>query len=276
MSDSRMLKKDLVRRPELWNMALKFEQSALHVLLHSPLEENALIYREIALDPDASTPMRAIEDAVYDNPLLLSDFKTITCVTDTRRVMAIPAGIESIDDREMLLDKVYPDGDGEIVENDLMARNASLIFSIDTELSSFIARTFFNARILHQLTPLCRHFMAESRRANTRRMYANLRHGSVDLIAYDHCKLLMANTLELRDSFDAVYYILASFEALGLDRMADELLISGDAALREEITPPLRDYISYVMPVIFPSAMFKAGKEAMKAPFELVTLQSCE
>jgi hypothetical protein len=47
-------------------------------------------------------------------------------------------------------------------------------------------------------------------------------------------------------------------------------------ALREAIMPELRRYINYVMPVIFPSAMFRAGREAMNAPFELIVLPLCE
>lgn len=276
MDNTPPLKKELIRRPELWSMAFKIEADSLHVLLHSPIEDNALIYRQIALDPDATTFMRGIEDAVYDNLLLLSDFKTITAMTDTCRVMAVPAGVDNDDDRETIFGAAYPDDEGQIIANDIMARNASLLFSIDSELGSFIGRTFFNARIVHQLTPLCRYFINESRRANTRRMYANLRQSSMDIIICDHGNLLMANTVSITSGADAIYYILAAFEVMGLDRMADELLLSGDTARREEITAALRDYISYVMPVIFPSSMFKAGKEAMKAPFELVTLPLCE
>ena len=56
----------------------------------------------------------------------------------------------------------------------------------------------------------------------------------------------------------------------------DELFITGSTTTRETITPILRKHLSFVMPVIFPSEMFKAGKEAMKAPFDLIVIPLCE
>jgi hypothetical protein len=53
-------------------------------------------------------------------------------------------------------------------------------------------------------------------------------------------------------------------------------LVCGDVALREQIMPELRRFVNYVMPVIFPSTMFRAGKEALNAPFELILLPLCE
>ena len=68
---------------------------------------------------------------------------------------------------------------------------------------------------------------------------------------------------------DAVYYILASREALRLPD-TDEILIAGDRMLRAEITPVLRRYVRYVMPAIFPSVMFRAGKASLSAPLEMI------
>lgn len=270
------LKKDLIRKPELWNLAMKFERDAVQVVLYSPLEENSLIYRELALDPDAASYVASVEDAVYDNPLLLSDFQRVSCVVDSPVFMAVPKDVEDLNDREDMLLATFPGFDGEIYENDLSSRDAVMMVGLEKELSGFLARTFFNCRVYHHLTPLCRYFLAESRRGNTRRMYANLRGDSLDVLAFDHGKLLVANTFEYREPTDAIYYILATFTSLGLDRMADELLLSGDAGVREKITPDLRNYVSYVMPVIFPSTMFRAGRDAMQAPFDLIILPLCE
>lgn len=79
-----------------------------------------------------------------------------------------------------------------------------------------------------------------------------------------------------REPIDAIYYIMACRDMLKLDAQDNELLIAGDNSLRDAITPTLREYLAYVMPVIFPSSMFKAGKDAMKAPFDLIVLPLCE
>ena len=103
-----------------------------------------------------------------------------------------------------------------------------------------------------------------------------MRQGKVDVIAVNGDGLRFANTFDYRNPMDAVYYIMASRQMLGMDNASDEMFLSGSPSARESVAETLRKYISYVMPVIFPSAIFKAGKEAMKAPFDLVVLPLCE
>jgi hypothetical protein len=55
----------------------------------------------------------------------------------------------------------------------------------------------------------------------------------------------------------------------------DELQLSGDKAVRDELMPQLRKYISFVMPIIFPASAMKIGQDAIKAPFDLILLSQC-
>jgi hypothetical protein len=50
----------------------------------------------------------------------------------------------------------------------------------------------------------------------------------------------------------------------------DEIILAGDPASRAALSPLLRRYVRYVMPAIFPSTMFRAGRAALRTPFELV------
>ncbi len=69
--------------------------------------------------------------------------------------------------------------------------------------------------------------------------------------------------------------MLNAWQNLGLDVRSDELQISGDKALRDTLTPQLRKYINYVMPMIFPVSAMKIGQDAIKAPFDLILLSQC-
>ncbi len=276
MNIQRPLTNDLVRRPDLWQLLLRVSSDTLDVLLYSPVENNTLIYRPIEFGHDERGAMAAMQEAVYDNPVLLNDFGKTTVIVETRAALPIPAGIESVDSRELLFETAFPGFDGELIDNELGAVNASVIFGVDRDLAAFVERTFFGARVMHHLVPLCRYFIASARRANGPRVYANLRQGSVDIIAVDHGRLLIVNTFDFKTPLDAVYYILACYHVAGLDMVETELHISGNQTVRDEIVPTLRDYIGSVMPVIFPSTMFKAGKDAMKAPFDLIVLPLCE
>lgn len=272
------LDRELIERPEQWRLALQSGPRGLEVVAHSPMEDNSLLWRRIAPSGDESDrrELRALEEAVYDNPLLLADFGRVQCLIDTPFVVIAPADAAALDDadRDTLMRAANPDFEGVTFVNTLPASNASIVAGIDRETLGFLRRTFFNVDIQHHLTPLCRYFLNLARRTNAPRLYANLRPGSLDVVATERDRLLMANTFAFATPDDAVYYILACRKLLDMEQA--EMYLAGDAAVREQVAPILRRFIPAVMPVIFPSTMFRAGKDALGAPFELIILPLCE
>ena len=170
----------------------------------------------------------------------------------------------------------FPSFEGEIVPCEISEQGAIILMGVETEIIAFLRRTFNNPRLHHHLSPLCKYFFHKNNHGNSTKMYACLHSGKIDVIAVTSRGLKFANTFDYHNAIDAVYYIMASRQMLGMDNANDEMFLSGSPSAREAIAETLRKYINYVMPVIFPSAIFKAGKEAMKAPFDLVVLPLCE
>lgn len=271
-----ILNKELIKDPQLWKLALRVEKAALHVVLYSIIEENSLIYRKIEFDKASSSQLKSLEDVVYENSLLLSDFSRVDCVIETSVYAIVPPEITSLDAREKVIKASFPDFDGEIVPCEISEQGATILMGVENEIIAFLRRTFNNPHLHHNLSPLCRYFFHRNGHGNSTKMYACMRQGKVDVIAVNGDGLRFANTFDYRNPMDAVYYIMASRQMLGMDNATDEMFLSGSPSARESVAETLRKYISYVMPVIFPSAIFKAGKEAMKAPFDLVVLPLCE
>ncbi len=274
--NNEILNKELIKDPQLWKLALRVEKAALHVMLYSVVEENSLIYRKIEFDKASSSQLKSLENVVYENPLLLSDFLRVDCVVETSIFAIVPPEITSLDAREKIMKTSFSDFDGEIVSCEISEKGAILLMGVETEIIAFLRRTFNNPHLHHNLSPLCRYFFHKNEHGNSTKMYACIRSSKVDIIAVNGSGLRFANTFDYRNSIDVVYYIMASRQMLGMDNANDEMFLSGSPSARESVAETLRKYISYVMPVIFPSAIFKVGKEAMKAPFDLVVLPLCE
>ncbi|MBQ2485271.1 MAG: DUF3822 family protein, partial [Muribaculaceae bacterium] len=83
-------------------------------------------------------------------------------------------------------------------------------------------------------------------------------------------------TFNYRSMDDAAYFILHAYDSLKMNRLSDEIQLSGDRDVREQLTPLLRRFINYVMPAIYPAAALRLGHDAMKAPFDLIMLALCE
>ncbi len=271
------LDKDRITNPEMWNLLLRISPRELHVVAYSIVEENSLIYRRFPLEGLPETFLRDLEGVIYDNPMLLCDFRRIYCVIQTSSLVVIPSDYTDESDCKDLFDAAHPDFKGHLLFEPTGARNATIVAGIENELAGFIRRTFHNAIICSHLSSLIRFFSAKAGKGNNMKMLANIRESSLDAIIVQGGSLMLANTFSFSDPMDAVYYILACRNNIGLDPQNDELLLSGDSATREKVIPVLRKYIARVMPAIFPPQMFKSGKDAMLAPFDLiVTPLLCE
>lgn len=276
---------DLIDNPAQWRLGMRLGRDRLDVTLDSPLAEGSLMVHSLEFDEAAPSALKALEACVYDNPLLLCDFQKITCIIDTDTFLVLPPGLdgddaECLEARNAVFAATFPDfsagGEVDTFLSPTGVPGVAIMAGVDAGIAAFLRRTFFNVRLLHNLSPLCRYFLSVAVRGNQSRVYANLRPGATDIIVTRSGNLLLANSYATPTVADTVYFILAVRQLLGLPEGA-ETLLSGSVALREEVMPALREVVpSVVMPVIFPSVIFRAGKDAMRAPFDLILLPLCE
>ena len=275
MPDGR-LDKDLITDTARYDMLVRVGDVYVDVVIYSVLADNTLLYRSFPLPlTSAQSPVRALEEVVYDNPLMLADFRKVYILLDTPDYCMIPSGLDDTQSARIFT-ALHPAYAGTVRTASTSTRNASVVFGIPDDLSGFIRRTFIGAVVMPHILPLVRYFASKPGRGNSRRMICNLRPGAMDIIVIDGNRLVQANTIRFRNPADAVYYILAARSAHGLDPHADELSLAGDQRLRDELIPMLRTYLARVMPVIFPPQMFRAGKDSMLAPFDLIVTPLCE
>ncbi|MCM1076516.1 MAG: DUF3822 family protein [Bacteroides sp.] len=263
-----------IENPEMWNLLLRLSHDALHAVVYSIVEDNSLIYERFTLDSEPASWIAEIQNVIYDNPALLSDFRRVYCEVETRDYTIVPSVCATDESHRLLFDAAFPASGLEMWTDGTGTLNGLVISGIDPTLRGFINRTFQRVTIISHIAALCRY--AAVNHGNKVKMIANFRSNSLDVVVTDGRRLLLANTFSFTDTDDAVYYLLATRKQLGLDAMSDELLLAGDHNIREGITPKLRSFVSRVMPIIFPPQMFKAGKNAMLAPFDLITLPVCE
>ena len=268
---TKALTKDLLADTSHHRLEMLIDDRGIDLAIFAPAEDASLIYRRVDFDTAAPSTFAALEDTVYDNPLLLSQFRQVDCLIDTRRFVILPA--DKADSAHDILSSLYGADDSfEVICDTLDASGATLAAAVSRNTLSFLRRTFNNPRISHRLTPLCRYFGHRTRFGNSGKLHIHLRDGLCDIIAFSGETLLMANTFDTPTVSDTAYFALACAENLEFDPECDRILLSGDISGREELTATLRRYFTYIMPMIFPSQMHRIGRDAMSAPFELVAI----
>lgn len=260
----------------LWRMALQLSPQAVNVVLTSMVADSSL--RQFGLPLNPSMPyMKAVEDAIYSTPEILADYGHIDLLVRTDAYTVVPASfpddVASACGTYMQL--CNADEPAELLSD--RSGDASVVWAISTELRNFLARTFRNAPVQCHIATLLRYLSRQARHGNTRKLYAHLTADSVDIMVFDAGgSLRLAVTHPAPTDTDALYFIMACARQAGLDVMNDEIVLCGDATRRTTMMPLAGRYASRVMPLIFPSAALRAGREAFQAPFPLIIMPLCE
>ena len=264
-----------IQHPELWTLEVALHERSIRYLLFNPSQANSLIAGEIPLETSGTDYVKTVENAVYDNPALLDDYGRARLLVDTPHFVLLPPSVGD-DDCDTLLRAQFPELEGDTAVCDLPICGVRLAFALPPDMLGFLQHTFNMAPIAHHLQPLCEYYAGFSRRSGVKRMFLNLHDERMDMVVFDHDRLQLANTFGVRNANDAAFMALHAWESLEMDVHSDELQLTGDKAVRDQMAPELRRYISYVMPAIFPAAAMRLSHDAMQAPFNLITLALCE
>lgn len=200
---------------------------------------------------DRGSMLRNIEDTVYDNPDLIDDIPVCVLV-ETGRMAMLPVEIADIDpDGQAVASYLFPESGFE----PLLSKCGSgcVLNMIPSGILSFIGRTFPGSSVISAFLPLIEKFRTSVGASD--RLYVDIHDGKLGLAAFSGERLKLCSFQEYSELTDAVYYIMSTWNAVGFDATAAELYIYGDKDTRMELTPMLRRYLDFVMPVRLPSVL---------------------
>lgn len=265
-----------IQQPELWTLQLSLRDKAIDYILFTEAQENSLITGTVELDNSADSYLKAVENAVYDNPLLLDDYRQVRVIINSQRFLVLPSAYEEFEAQEVF-DTTFPNSEGEMAICHLDRCDVNIAFEVPNGLLGFLQRTFSTPPVFHHLHPLCEHYKRLNEGTEISRMFLNLNDDNrMDMVVYRNGKMVLANSFDYHSEQDATFYALHAWDSLGLDRLNDELQLTGNKAKRNIVVPVLRKYIGFVMPAIYPAAAQRLGLNTMKAPFDLILLALCE
>lgn len=261
-----------IEHPEAWELLVSIDDRQVNYVLYTTAVANSLITGQVAIADDS---LQSLEDAIYDTPELLNEYKRARVVVHSPHFVLLP--IDAADeDCEQLAHQAFPEDDGDVAVSPMTQNGVKIAYLMPRGMQAFLGRTFNYPMVHHHLCALCEHFMDLNRDEAASRMYLNLNDGSMDMAIYRDGLLVCANSYAFTSADDAAYFAMNAWRAHGLNQLTDELQLMGDADMRSAITPLLREYVKYVMPAVFPAAAMQLGRNAMQAPLELIVLALCE
>lgn len=249
MDTDRRLTLDIINSPELHKLAISIGLHSADIVITSRINDRTLITRHIDLPTDVDT-VHAIEEMVYDNPLLTADFYSVDIHIDNNRFFVQSGEDLSVDTAQARIDTLWSrERTGlELVPviNPIEDDRSYLVTAIERPLKAFVERTWHKPYIQHRLSPDA-HYHALNRTPGAMgTIHLDINDNRLDIIAFSRDGLLLINTYSILTIDDAIYYTLAVMQQLEYDNEADRIIVSGDTNARNALIDQLRRYASLV------------------------------
>lgn len=194
--------------------------------------------------------LQKIEETVYDHPQVLDDFTADIAIIAPKSLW-VPSHLVEEDEEEAvrLYNQIYT-----ATEEDLMHErvgDATCLYCLVPGLKAFLQRTFPGSRVHSHLAVMTARF--RERTADMPRIYAEIRKGEVDIIAFERKNLLVSATHQWRDPADIQYHLFNVMNVYELDPANVQLSLSGLREVKTELIGELRKTVSYVMLTMMPT-----------------------
>lgn len=210
---------------------------------------------------DPVDALKNIEDAIYEDPMLLNDYDT-TILLRPKMTLIVPPGEFSEDNPEAMAEAASLVDASEHKDVWLQPLGeACALFTTPRGVRDFLSRTFLTGDVRHALCPIVGMFSEKARMEGGEKMWVHIQPEYLDVVAFRQGNLLLANTWRFDHPTDAAYYLLYAWKTLELDPMQGEMSLSGEKKTRDEVTGIMRNYLNYVRLTMFSTTVAAALRE---------------
>lgn len=267
MNSSTPLTRDRIADTTLWRLILRIDPRRLSALLTGPESvQRPVIFHTEELADDS---LKALENAIYDNQLLLSDFKRIDIIFSSPLLLTAPDGTDSL--HEAMAAAMLPDyaAPRTILSESFGA--GSVVYAPDSATVNFASRTFAAARLHHALAVNATYLTHRNRdKGLPGTTYALCEApGEMTLVGFDAAgSLRYINRPSPREAADYAYYCLAG------PGTGSSTMVGGEPELRNEVCDILRRMQpgAKILPLTLPEELLHLRRMAPGATFDMLFL----
>lgn len=239
-----------------WRLQLTVGAGGVRANFYDAAAARMFTYMDKSWGGDPADSLRKIEDAIYEDPVILDDYTTSILVRPVRMIFVPDARLgadTAAEDAEALLSQVDAT-EAKDVWIEPQGHGLTAIFSTPAGVRDFLSRTFPTEDVHLALRPMLGHVLLRENDPG-RKMWVHLDAGTLDVVAVSDGRPVLVNTREYVEAADAAYYIVYALGAIGFDAARTDLRLSGREDLRRELMPMLRRHIDSVSGALLPTTV---------------------
>lgn len=248
----------------LWSGGLSFSG-------YNPSVGESFFYREAEFDRAVSY-LSSLKEFFFSHEFFAWTYKRVDVICVSPEYTLVPVESYRDERKERLYAFNFSRPESRCLTNRLEDGQTELIFGIDEEVYEFCCRSLLHPSFIHHMAPLLSMWKKVGRSSLSRCMYVMLGRKRMDIVCYAQENLLFANSFQVDEPSDMLYYILYVWKQVGLDQGEDLLRLFAEASLRSQLSDHLRIYLRHIQPMEIPSEAYLLGSEVIKAPLDLIAL----
>lgn len=176
----------------------------------------------------------------------LCDCRQALVKLESTRFVTIPLELFNEADTEIFFYHNHTKRENEtVLYSKLKSPEVAIVYGFDTNAYHLLTAQFSEISFTIHLCPILTELAEKSRQGNNKKMYVNLAPDFIDIVCYDHGKLLLANSYVCRETSDRFYYTMYAWLQVGLDQENDEIAFIGNTTEEAKLIASIDKYIRH-------------------------------
>lgn len=192
-----------------------------------------------------------IKEILREDEFLNKDYRSVKLIFETQKSTIVPSELFEITKLKSYFDFNHVLEENESVNYAKLSNiNAYCVFALPSFLTTILVNKYRNIKFYQQSNPYIEYINNRTYRirnaANQKRVYVNVSNGFFDIYVADAKNLLLHNCYSYQGDTDFAYYVLNTYEQLGLNPEFDEIYLSGIIGVKDSLIELLKKYIKFV------------------------------
>ncbi|WP_080902686.1 DUF3822 family protein [Parabacteroides sp. Marseille-P3160] len=259
----------------LFTVYLRLDPGGLSFSGYNTKEEGSYFFVKVVFDKDKPY-LESLKDYFFSHEFLTYTYKKVFVIPFPSSYTLVPEEIYLPEEKEQILAFNFASKNGKALNNNCKESQVEIVFDIDRQVYEFCCRSLTNPQFIHPIRPLLRLWKKQSQNCLPKQMYVILQKESMDIACYERGQLLFANSFGFEHSEDIIYYILYVWKQIDMNQLIDQIRLTGEPTLCNQVLDRLQIYLQYIARIELPAETYTFGPALMQAPLDLIALATCE
>lgn len=228
--------------PSYYFLILEWDQLELRACWYHQNKNLVTGFASYALKAGSLTD--ALKSLLNEHSFLHSEFQQTIISVRSSNYSIVPRSLTTTNQEELFQTTNEFDADREtLLTYPLVNLRANVVYALDEDVQKTLQEQFFHAVLVPHVAPRIEASFNRMKASGlSTLMLAHVSQEHIDVIAFDHDKLVLSNSFYQQGKEDIAYYVLYSAEVLGINPEQVTLTLSGDVSLGDEAWKMLSSY----------------------------------